>query len=96
MLTALAGFGIGEQPTKQVITGCEKLICSLFSSKTEQITEMKDLHWNYFHSLKSKQEVEKLPSTLGAETEHIKCAYLQCHMWSQSLTSNQVWIDPST
>ena len=33
--------------------------------------DMKDLRWNCFRSLKSKQEVEKLPPTLVSVIEHI-------------------------
>ena len=94
VLTSLSNLGIGDQPTEQVLSGCELFICRLFNSKTDTFSDAKQLRWHHFRNLKPNQGVEKLPPTQGAMHEHIKRAHLQCKIWRQTLIPDPTIPDP--
>ena len=95
VICALTELGKGQEPTPQVLTGCEDFICKLFNAKDVSYTEAKELRWNAFRTLNVNQGVEKLPPTQGAMVEHIRRAHLQCHVWQEVLVPKPCRLDPT-
>lgn len=48
--SAIAGLGVGAQPSDSVVSGCEEFVCQLFNSN---IATAKALRWHMFKQLKS-------------------------------------------
>ena len=93
VISAIAGLGVGVQPSDSVFSGCEKFVCQLFNPN---ISTARALRWHMFKQLKSNQGVEKLFPTQGAITEHILRAHLQANIWLQDLVAESEILDPET
>lgn len=94
VIQAITNLGIGEEPSEDVVSGCEEFLCTLFCPKGQNITTARDLRWHLFKRLKSDQAINKLPPTHGAWKEHIKRAHLQANIWQQDLVLHPVIPDP--
>ena len=75
--------------------GCEEPICSLFSKQSEQIKTAEYLRWYHFCGQNQSLGIGKLPPTQGAMDEHIRRAHLQGHIWHQTLTPLQRYLEPT-
>ena len=81
ILVALAGLGEGEEPSEEVLRGCEEFLCSLFCRCGVHIGEAKMLRcFCSSNSEMDEQGVDKLPPTQGAWIEHIRRAHVQANM----------------
>ena len=78
--------------TQEVKDELTKFVCLRYCSKGVQITSIPDLRWHLF--CKQLAESNRLPPTLGALEEHIKCVRLQSRVWSQATVMQQQPFDP--
>ena len=96
VLMALAGLGEGDEPSAEVVRGCEEFLCYLFCPSGLQIGQATTLRWFLFKQLKDDQGVDKLPPTRGAWIEHIRRAHVQANIWHQDMVLNPTYLDPLT
>ena len=96
VISSLSKLGLGNEPTTEVIAGCEEFLCSLFCPKKEKISKADKLRWNLFKHLKPEQGVDKLPPTPGAWMQHIRRAHYQANIWSQDIIEDPVSLNPLT
>jgi hypothetical protein len=94
ILIALAGLGEGDEPSEEVLRGCEEFLCSLFCPGRVHIGQAKMLRWFLFKQLKDEQGVDKLPPTQGAWIEHIRRAHVQANIWHQDMVLNSTCLNP--
>ena len=57
ILIALAGLGEGDEPSEEVLRGCEEILCSLLCHGGVHIREVKMLRWFLFKQLRDEQGV---------------------------------------
>ena len=96
VLRALACLGEGDQPSAEVMCGCEEYLCSLFCPRGVHIGQAQTLRWLLFKRLKDDEAVDKLPPTQGAWIEHIRRAHVQANIWHQDMVLNPTCLDPLT
>ena len=96
ILRALADLGEGDEPSEEVLRGCEEFLCSLFSPVGVHFGQAKMLRWFLFKQLTDEQGVDKLPPTQGAWIEHICRAHVQYNIWHQDMVLNPTFLDPLT
>ena len=54
-----ANIGISDEPSPNVVKGCEKFICKLFSA---EFSDADKLWWHLFKHLKNQQSIVNLPT----------------------------------
>ena len=69
IMIALAGIGEGDEPSEEVLRGCEEFLCSLFCPGRVHIGEAKMLRWFLFKQFRVERGVDKLPPTQGASMD---------------------------
>lgn len=70
VICALCALVFMDEPSEQLLTECEELVCHPFGTKQIKYTQAKEL-------LKANQGTKKLPPTQGAFYQHIMKAHLQ-------------------
>ena len=96
IMTALAGLGEEDEPSEEVLRGCEEFLCYLFCPGGVHIGQAKMLRCFLFKQLKDEQGVDKLPPTQEAWIEHIRRAHVQANIWCQDMVLNPTCLDPLT
>ena len=94
VISAIAGLGVGTEPSVEVVRSCEEFLTALFCPRHLHITRADALRWHLFKLLKPDQGVDKLPPTPGAWMQHIRRAHLQANIWSQDLVLHPNTLDP--
>ena len=93
-LSAIASLGLEEEPSQNVLDGCEEYLCSLFCPSGVSIKKAKDLRWHIFKQLKDNQDVRKLPPAYGAWIEQIQHEHVQARVWQQDLVPHPICPNP--
>ena len=81
ILIALACYGQGDEPSEEVVCGCEEFICSLFCPDEIHIWEAMTVRCFLFKQHRGDQGVDKL----GAWIERMRCAHVQAPDYGISL-----------
>ena len=76
-MIALAGHGQGDEPSEEVLRGCEEFLCFLFCPGGVRIGEAKMRRWFLFKQLIDEQGQS---ATHGACIEHMCCAHVQANI----------------
>ena len=87
ILIQLSTLGIGDIPTEQVLTACERYICQFFAPKAT-FTRANQLRYSF--SLKSWNQIKVLkiccPLQEQRTEQHVFHAHLACNVWRQDPT----------
>ena len=78
VLDALANIGFSDEPSPDVVKGCEKFICKLFSA---EFSDADKLRWHLFKHLKNQQSIENLPPTPGSIEQSVHRAHLHTYFY---------------
>ena len=87
----LSGFG-QESLTEEMITKAEKFLLKCISS--HDVKSFDELRFVVFHEKHLVFDIERFPPTTDSIRQHIIRAYFQCFKWFNSLSFDDVVIDP--
>ena len=96
IITALAHLGTSAIPSPSVVSGCEKFLCQVVSTKKDVATSAAELRWKRFKNQPAKQGIDNIPPTSGTWYQHILRAHMQAHIWNQDLVLHPKFPDPCT
>ena len=85
VINALWGLVISNEPSEEILRGCEQFISKFLSPKKKQFKLISALRWHYFRRINAWQSTDKLPLTRGAIQEVVRRAHHTCYTWKQTL-----------
>ena len=85
-------FGKSEL-TDQMINDAKRFLVRCLSSN-DNIDCFDELRHEIYHKKQLQFNIETFPPTSSSIKIHIRCAYLQCHLWQHALFVSKKTIDP--